>query len=155
MSSMESLRNSSREIQRSMKEKVGFAEEMRAEIDRLKQGMEGMPEGLDDSIQSAIESAQNEARENALNEISSQEALAREDQSRGTGVISEIGGKKASNETASRKLEALRGNKYGTGIEGTMSAIRENTRIGEETESELSREMELDMQRLQELKSGI
>ena len=155
MRSMDSLKNAGRELQSSMKEKVGLAEEMRAEIDRLKQGMEGMPDGLDDSVQNAIESATNEARENALREITEQEERVNEDRSRGEGIVGEIGAKKASNETAARKLDALRGNQYGTGIESTLTAIRENTNIGEEAEAALNQEMDESAQRMRELKSGI
>ena len=88
--SMENLKDRGEQIQRTVGEKVKTAEEMRAEIDALKQGLEGMPTGLDDEITSAISEAREAGRREAISDIEGVEGEVEAANQEGASINAEI-----------------------------------------------------------------
>lgn len=139
MSSMDSLKGTAQRTIEQGKEKVKAAQDIRTEIDALKQGLEGMPGGLDSDIVSAIDSAREQGRDMARSDMSGVESQANQDKSQADSVKSEVQTKIGENNTAKSKLDSLKSNRFGGGMDSASHTIEANTKVGEniinETES--------------------
>ena len=153
--SMENLKDRGEQIQRTVGEKVKTAEEMRAEIDALKQGLEGMPAGLDDEITSAISEAREAGRREAISDIEGVEGEVEAANQEGAGINAEIDKKISETTSATRKLESIRSTRYGGGADAAIGAARENTSRGEEAKRALEEAMNRGKSDVLRSKSGI
>lgn len=153
--SMDSLKDSASHVKAGMLEKVKSAQEMRQEIDAMKNGLEGMPADLDAEITGAIEAAREQGRQAAASDISGVEQQARQTQKEGVRIQGEIDTKIRDNTTAIGKLEQIRSTRYGRGAETAIKAAQENTTRGESIRSDLDAAMQEAFRDLEKAKTGI
>lgn len=155
MASIREMGSTGETIKNAINEKVREAQEMRAEIDRFKAGMEGMPGDLDAEIQSAIAQAIESGKSKATGEITGVESQAGAKQQEGVQLGSQIDAKNAQTGSAVSKMEALRSNKYSDGISSAVSAGRDNIKQGEDIKKKLEDALQKAMSDINTAKSGI
>ncbi len=153
--SMAELGSSAKNVEGKMTEKLKEAQEMRQEIDAFKAQLSDVPGGLDSEIVSAIQAAEQGGRQAAISDISNVEQQANQEQQEGKQIQGQIDSKIQENKTAQGKLESLRGNRYGQGVEGGIKAIEANTSQGEQIKSNLEAAMQAVMSDINAAKSGI
>lgn len=142
-------------IREKLTERVKDAQEMRQEIDALKAELAGITGDLDPEITGEIQAAQEQARQEAMSDISGVEQQANQEQQEGKRIQGEVDTKIRENSAAAAKLEAARGNKYGRGVEAPLRSIESNNAQGEQIKAELEAAMQEAMAELNSSKSGI
>lgn len=147
--------NKKQSIETNVNQKVEQAKEMRAEAEAFKSGMEGMPGGLDAEIASAIEGALGSGRQEAMSDVSGVEQEAAQDQQEAAQVKGEVDAKIQENESARAKLDSVKSNKYGKGVDSAIGAIESNNAQGEQIKSELEQAMQQAMAEIAAAKEGI
>lgn len=153
--SMEQHGNASVETIAESKEKVKSAQEMRAEIDALKEGLTDVPADLDDSITSAIQATEQAGREQATNDVNEVQEEINQDVAKAESIKGEIDTKISENNTAKSTLESLKSNKYGGGIDRATSEIEANNAVGESIKSNLDAEYQAINSEIEAARNGI
>ena len=153
--SMETLKRDAEKKVSEGQEKVKTAQEMRAEIDALKVGLEGMPSGLDDEIASAIQAAEQAGRDQATSEVNEVENQANQDMAQAESIKGEVDAKISENNSAKAALESLKSNKFGGGIDSATSAIESNNAVGEDIKANVDAEFQAILNEIQAAGSGI
>jgi chlorite dismutase len=128
---------------------------MRNEIDAMKSGLEGMPDGLDGEILRAIEQAEQMGKAQAVSDISNVEQQLDNAKEKGNTINAQIDQKLNQNTSAIGKLESIKNNRFGKGADSAICAVRENTKTGEELQKDLERAMQQATSDIHSAKNGI
>ena len=131
------------------------AEDIRSDIDSVKDQLEGMPE-LDPELTSAIESVGATAKDEARRDV---ERVMRDKIEVGRrnaeNIKSQVDSNIRDNDTARGRLDSIRSKYASTEINTAKSAIDSNSQYGEMTKSDLDQALENAVSRVNDLLAGI
>lgn len=138
--SMEGIGQSGENTTKKSQEEVKSAQEMRTDIDILKEGLQNMPSGLDDDIVAAVQAAEQAGREQATRDITEVQNQINQDMAIAETIKSQVDAKISENKAAQASLESLKTNRYGGGIDQATNAIETNNALGENIKSNIDAE---------------
>lgn len=136
-------------------EKVKSAQEMRTEIEILKEGLQNMPSGLDDDIVASVQAAEQAGREQATNDIAEVQNQIDQDMAKAEAIKGNIDSQIDINNTAGESLKNLKSNRFGGGIDRAIDEIKSNNAVGETIKSNIDAAYQAIRSQMDDTQNGI